>query len=51
MWPNRQVKCWDELIQDMLTRQDIYLPNGKLMKIPALLQKKRPNGFVSGGPS
>jgi hypothetical protein len=47
MWPNRQIKCWDELVQDMFFRMVVLKPNGDRLMMPELLTKqKRPHGPI-----
>jgi len=44
-WPNRQIKCWDELIQDMFSRTAVYAKDGRPLEMPYLIaQLKRPQG-------
>lgn len=43
-WPNRQVKCRDELIQDMFCKMDVSTKDGQALIVPEWLQLKRPKG-------
>lgn len=40
-WPNRQIKCWDELVQDMFSRTDVVGKDGKPLMLPTWLTSKR----------
>lgn len=43
-WPNRQIKCWDELIQDMFFRSNTIGKDGKPLTMPRWIIEKRPYG-------